>query len=115
MIPVEASGASDWASETTVRQIQEPRCYKEGLRAAFLVSRCIPRTVLGRAIREHVAEHGLPLLATAISNRIAFTESLTMGQTIFEWAPPSAAAWEIAALMDEIGDAYEEKLLKAEA
>ena len=38
-----------------------------------------------------------------------------MGQTIFEWAPPSAAAWEIAALMDEIGDAYEEKLLKAEA
>lgn len=113
ILPIEASGASDWASETTVRQIREAQQYKEGLKAAFLVARHIPKTVISRAIRDHVAAHGIPLLKAAVANRVPFAESLTMGKTIFEWAPRSAAAREIKTVMEEIGAFYEERLVQA--
>ena len=41
VIPIEASGASDWASHTTIQQVQEARQYKETLKSVFLVSRVI--------------------------------------------------------------------------
>lgn len=108
VVPIEASGASDWASEITVRQIREAQHYKESLKSAFLVSRVISGTVIGRSIREHVAAHDMPLLEAAVANRVPFAEALTMGKTIFEWAPGSAAAREFTSVMQEIGRFYEE-------
>ena len=37
-----------------------------------------------------------------VENRVPFAESLTMGQSIFEWAPKSPAAHEIQSLTKEI-------------
>lgn len=109
VIPIEASGASDWASLTTIRQVQEARQYKENLISVLLLSRVVPRTVMSRSIREHVAEHGVPLLEAAIANRVPFAEALTMGKTIYEWAPRSAAAKEFSHVMQEIGAFYEQE------
>lgn len=109
VIPIEASGASDWASQTTIRQIQEARQYKENLISVFLVTRVIVNTVISRSIRDHVADHGIPLLRGAIANRVPFAEALTMGKTIFEWAPGSTAALEFSAVMQEIGVFYEQE------
>ena len=85
-MPIEASGASDWASQTTIRQIREAREYKDNLLSVFLVSRIIPNTVISRSIRDHVADYGIPLLKATVANRVPYAEALTMGKTIFEWA-----------------------------
>ena len=106
VIPVEASGASDWASQVTVRQIREARLYKEHLKSVFLVSRAIPNTVIGRSIREHMAGHGMPLLKASVANRVPFAEALTMGKTIYEWSPRSVAAREFSTFMRELEEFY---------
>ena len=110
VMPIEASGASDWASQTTIRQIQEAKQYKENLKSVFLVSRIIPNTVISRSIREHVADYGIPLLKATIANRVPFAEALTLGKTIFEWASHSAAAREFSTVMQEIGAFYEQEI-----
>lgn len=106
VMPVEASGASDWASQVTVRQIQEARQYKENMKSVFLVSRAIPNTVIGRSIREHMTGHGIPLLRASVANRVPFAEALTMGRTIFEWSPGSVAAREFSTFMQELEEFY---------
>ena len=102
VVPVEASAASDWASQVTVRQVQEARQYKENLRSVVLVSRTIPNTVISRSIREHVAGHGIPLLEGSVANRVPFVEALTMAKAILEWAPGSVGAREFSTFMQEL-------------
>ena len=110
VLPIEASGASDWASQTTIRQIREAREYKDTLLSVFLVSRIIPNTVISRSIRDHVADYGIPLLKATVANRVPYAEALTMGKTIFEWAGHSKAAHEFSTVMEEIGAFYERKI-----
>jgi chromosome partitioning protein len=110
VMPIEASGASDWASQTTIRQIQEARQYKETLISVFLVSRIIPNTVISRSIRNHVSDYGIPLLTATVANRVPYAEALTMGQTIFEWAGRSTAAHEFSTVMEEIGAFYDRQI-----
>ncbi len=101
-LPIEPSGLSTWASDLTVRQIQEAQAFKDTIKCGFVVSRKIGNTVIGREIRSMAAESGIPLLTAEIEQRVAYAESLTMGKTIFEWSPTGAAAKEIAALTEEI-------------
>jgi len=101
-LPIEPSGLSTWASDLTVRQIQEAQAFKETIKCGFVVSRKIGNTVIGREIRSMAAESGIPLLTAEVEQRVAYAESLTMGKTIFEWSPTGAAAKEIAALTEEI-------------
>ena len=109
VIPIEASGASDWASQTTIQQVQEARQYKENLLSVLLLSRVIPNTVISRSIRTHVEDHGVALLEATIANRVPFAEALTMGKTIYEWAPRSTAAAEFSRVMQAIEAFYEQK------
>ena len=102
VIPIEPSGASHWAAADTVAQVGEAKVIKETQKSVFLVSRKIGNTVLGRDIRDMAAEHEIPVLTSSISQRVAFAEAMTMGQSIFEWAPKSGAVEEISAMMEEI-------------
>lgn len=111
-LPIEPSGLSTWASDLTVRQVCEAQNFKETLKCGFVVSRKIGNTVLGREIRTMAAEAGIPLLDAEIEHRVAFAESLTMGKTIFEWAPTGAATKEITTLTQEILDHVQENLLE---
>ena len=52
----------------------------------------------------------MPILVAEVGNRVPFAESLTMGQSIFEWAPKSVAAHEIQSLTREILSYGEEEL-----
>lgn len=111
VLPIEPSGLSTWASDFTVKQIQEAQDYKPALNAAFVVSRKIAKTVIGRDIRKMAADSGIPILKAEIAQRVSFAECLTMGQTIFEWSPRSAAAKEIQRLTKEILS-YEQESLR---
>ena len=101
-IPIEPSGLSTWASDLTVKQVQEAQDLKETLKCGFVVSRKIGNTVIGREIRSMAADAGIQLLDAEVEQRVAHAESLTMGKTIFEWSSTGAAAKEIVTLTDEI-------------
>jgi chromosome partitioning protein len=101
-LPIEPSGLSTWASDLTVKQVREAQDFKPNLKCGFVVSRKIGNTVIGREIRAMAAETGIAILSAEIEQRVAFAESMTMGQTIFEWAGVGAAAREIEALVSEI-------------
>jgi chromosome partitioning protein len=101
-LPIEPSGLSTWASDLTVKQVREAQEYKVALKCGFVVSRKIGKTVIGRDIRAMAGEAGIPILKTDIEQRVPFAESMTMGQTIFEWAPGSPAVSEINRLTLEI-------------
>lgn len=101
-LPIEPSGLSTWASDLTVKQVREAQEYKPSLKCGFVVSRRIGKTVIGRDIRTMASAAGIPILDADIEQRVAFAESMTMGQTIFEWAPGSPADAEISRLSLEI-------------
>ena len=96
----------------TVAQVNEARIIKETQKSVFLVSRKIGNTVLGRDIRDMATEHGIPLLDTAITQRVAFAEALTIGKTIQEWSPNSEAAAEVAEFMNELVSIHEQEELQ---
>ena len=89
-----------------MREAQE---IKESLKCGFVVSRKIGNTVIGREIRAMAADYGIPILKSEIEQRVAYAESLTMGKTVFEWSPGSAAATEIENLTNELLELYEQE------
>lgn len=109
-VPIEPSGLSTWAADLTVRQIKEAQGFKENLKCGFVVSRKIGNTVIGRDIRPMAEEVGITVLRSEVEQRVAIAESLTLGQTIFEWQPGSAAAQQIANLAEEILGHVEEDI-----
>jgi len=111
-IPVEPSGLSTWAAAETVGQVQEAQSIKGSLKCGFVVSRKIGNTVIGRDVREMAASEGIPFFESEVQQRVPFAESLTLGRTIFEYAPDSAAAAEIDALTGEILNWHEQKDLR---
>lgn len=101
LIPIEPSGLSVWASEMTIAQVQEASEYKD-VKAAFVVSRKISRTIIGREIYGMSEGYGPPVLASHVHQRVAFAECLTLGKSIHEHEPDGLAAYEILQLTNEI-------------
>ena len=110
LVPIEPSGLSTWASDLTVRQVKEAQELNQNLKCGFVVSRKIGNTVIGREIRSMAGAQGIPIFAAEIAQRVAYAESLTMGKTIFEWAPQSRAVSEIEILTKEILS-YEQEII----
>ena len=110
VMPIEPSGLSTWASDVTVQQVEQAREYKETLKCGFVVSRKIGRTVIGRQVREMVENTGMRVFDADIENRVAFAESMTMGQTIFEWGADKKAMAEIETLTKELVNYGKEEL-----
>ncbi|MCB1758032.1 MAG: AAA family ATPase [Gammaproteobacteria bacterium] len=108
-IPIEPSGLSTWAAAETIGQVREAQAIKDSLKCGFVVSRKIGNTVIGRDIREMASAEGFPIFSAEVQQRVPFAESLTLGQTIFEYAPNSVAASEIDALTGEILNWHEQK------
>jgi chromosome partitioning protein len=110
VIPIEPSGFSTWAADKTVAQVREAMLLKPSLKCGFVVSRKITNTVLGRDIRDMAKRFGMLTFETEIMQRIQLAEAGTLGRTIFEHAPHSAAVREIEALTAEIERLHAQEL-----
>jgi chromosome partitioning protein len=102
LIPVQPSGADFWASRETVTLVREASGFKETQKAAFVVSRKIGRTVLGRTIQQALAGFELPILKAGTTQRVIYAEALTGGTTVIEMQPYSEASYEIKRILKEI-------------
>lgn len=103
IIPVTPSPYDIRSARSTVQMIEEGR--KTGAvraKAALLISRKIPGTVLGRDVRLALSVFTTPILTTEIGQRIALCEAGIVGQTIAEYAPKNTAATEFDQLGKEI-------------
>jgi len=102
IIPVQPSPQDIWATAETVDLVNEARIYKDKLKSVVTVNRKIVNTVIGRDIREALSTLGIPVMATDISQRVAFAESFATGQTVFDLDAHSQAALEVEALTTEL-------------
>ena len=105
VIPVQPSPYDVWAAKEIVDLIADVRVLKEDLIAAFAVNRKIVGTAIGRAVANALADYQLPVLKTAICQRVGFAESAGQGKTVLETAPQGAAAQEVRGLVTEIMEA----------
>lgn len=101
LIPVQPSSYDVWAAGETVELVKEAQQFKPEIKAAFVVNRRIGNSAIGKEIDSALADYALPVLKTAIAQRVIFSEA-SAGYTVIELAPSSAAANEIKALAKEI-------------
>ena len=109
VMPIEPSGLSSWASDQTIQQVRQMQELKETLKCGFVVSRKIGKSIIGRQIRQMVADTGIRVMGADIENRVAYAESMTMGKDIFEWSDDRKAILEIETLTKELINYVEEE------
>lgn len=106
LIPVGQSAADMWSVSSTLDVVNKARELKEmhghALKAALIITRRMPRTTLGKALRDTLKESGLPTFRGETTTRIAWQECLAAGQGVAQYAPRDAAASELKAIVDEL-------------
>jgi chromosome partitioning protein len=101
LIPITPSPYDVWAANEIVTLLNEARVYKE-VNAAFVISRKIVGTAIGRDVAGALADYSIPVLTAGVSQRVGFAESAALGSTVLEIEPKGQAAAEINALTDEV-------------
>lgn len=102
VMPAEPGGFSKYATDKTLTQLRAAQEARPTIKCGIVVSRKQPGTALGRDARDMLGELGLHIFKTELMTRTAIGEANTLGLTIFEHAPRSEAADEMAALTKEI-------------
>lgn len=108
LIPVQPSSYDVWAASETVGLIDEAHGFKPEIKAAFVINRRIPNTVIGRDVEEALSEYEIPMLKQAIAQRVAFSEA-SSGYTVMEMSATSSASKEIKKLAKEVLNLMEVK------
>jgi chromosome partitioning protein len=99
LIPVQPSPYDVWAAAETVQLIREAQQFKPDIKGVFVINRKIANTAIGRDVGAALAEFSdIPVLPTAISQRVVFAESAASGLSVIEAAPASDAAREVMML-----------------
>src|SRR5690606_35237217 len=102
LVTVQPSPYDVWASSEIVALVNEARLFKPRLKAAFIVNRCVVRTLIGREVRQALEQDTRPVLASTVSQRVVFAEAAALGQLVDEIDDACPAAQEIARFGDEV-------------
>lgn len=102
LVPVQPSPYDVWAAKEIVDLLHEAAVYKPGLQRAFVINRKIVNTAIGRDVADALSEYPIPVLSTAVCQRVAFAESATQGLTVYELDPDMLASQEMNQLADEV-------------
>lgn len=103
LIPVQPSPYDIWATEDLVDLIKARQSLANGCpKAAFIISRRIVNTKLGKAIRSVLSEYELPVFTYGTYQRTAYAKTVETGSTVLDAKPNSDAAQEIRAIVTEL-------------
>lgn len=84
LIPVQPSPYDIWATEDLVRSVKDRIVITENkLKAAFIISRRIVGTNLGRQVNEELEKMELPIL-DGTTQRVAYATSVNQGLTVLD-------------------------------
>lgn len=102
LIPVQPSPYDIWATADLVALVKQRQEITDGkLKAAFVISRLITGTVIGNEIREALAGYELPVLDTAVHQRVEYPKTAARGTTVLDSSADPAARAEIKELAAE--------------
>ena len=103
LIPVQPSPYDIWATAELVDLVKQRIELTDGrLQAAFVVSRAIKGTKVGAEVAEALAEYGLPVLESRITQRVIYPGTAASGTTVLDADPAGDAAAEVRALSAEL-------------
>lgn len=101
LIPVQPSPYDVWAAGDIVDIIKQRQEIVEGkLKAAFVVSRQIVNTVIGKEIRTILEQYEMPIFKAGTYQRVAYSNSV-QGGTVFESSSKEAIS-EIINIKNEL-------------
>lgn len=101
LIPVQPSPYDIWATEDLVRNVKDRIEMTEGkTKAAFIVSRKIKGTNIGKEIYGELEKLGLPIFQSGTHQRIEYATTVEKGTTVVEYY--AAGAKEISLIVNEI-------------
>ena len=72
------------------------------MKAAFIVSRAIKGTKIGKEISSALTDYQLPVLETCINQRVIYPTSAAMGSSVLDEEPNGEATKEINNLTNEV-------------
>jgi chromosome partitioning protein len=107
LIPVQPSPFDIWACVDAAIQIEEAQQFHKTIKAAFVVSRKITNTVIGKKVFKAFSEHAFPVLDAAVHQRVIYAESAAVGKTVFDVEDARDAQLEIARLCRELNNQKE--------
>lgn len=85
LIPVQPSPFDIWATNDLIELVKERQEIMNGLpKTAFIVSRQIQNTTVGKEIRDVLTESGIKVFESGTYQRIIYSDSAATGQTVFE-------------------------------
>src|SRR5271165_5007952 len=102
LVPVQPSPYDVWAAKEIIDLMHEATVFKPNLKSAFAINRKIVNTALGRDVVDALADYPIPVMKTAICQRVALAESAAQGQTVFETSPDNPASRELNNLLKEL-------------
>ena len=102
IVPLPPSPADLWAARGVKLLIERGADFNPALRAAILPNRVV-RTSLSNAIMRELAEFGIPLMSSRLTNRTAYQEAVVSGVSVSALGRDAkVAADEVNALADEV-------------
>lgn len=101
IVPVQPSGLDLWASDAILTVIDGLQG-DTGRKACFVLNRRIQGTAIGKAFTDVLHDMPIPALDCVITQRVAWSEAMTEGKTVFEIDPNGPAAREADALFTEL-------------
>lgn len=101
LIPVQPSPYDIWATEDLVRNVKDRIEMTEGkTKAAFIVSRKIKGTNIGKEIYAELEKLGLPIFKNGTHQRVEYATTVEKGSTVVQHNAEGAK--EIAFIVNEI-------------
>lgn len=112
LIPVQPSPYDVWATSDLVDLVQQRIEMTDGkLKAAFVVSRAIQNTNIGKEVAAVLQDYNLPVLDARIVQRVSYPNSASIGKTVFETeSAKSSAVTEITQLVNEVKTFFDKEV-----
>lgn len=112
LIPVQPSPYDVWATSDLVDLVQQRIEMTDGkLKAAFVVSRAIQNTNIGKEVAAVLQDYNLPVLDARIVQRVSYPNSASVGKTVFETeSSKSSTVTEITQLVNEVKTFFDEEV-----
>lgn len=84
LIPVQPSPYDVWSSVDIIKILQEARVFRPEVKAAFVITRKIANTVLGREVADALSEYNIPLFETQIHHRQCYATTAGEGLSVLD-------------------------------
>lgn len=84
LIPVQPSPLDIWATSDLIELIKERQAIADKPKAAFIVSRQIQNTQVGKDVRDVLTQSGIKVFENGTFQRVAYSDSLATGSTALD-------------------------------